>query len=120
MIKSMTGYGRGEASSVGRSASAEIRSVNHRYSEVSVRMHGRCNCAEDAVRQLIKSRVGRGKVDVSVYLVSTNEEDAIVTLNTSVAKQYFSGLRELQKSFDTTGEITIELLASMPDVPSNT
>ena len=116
MIKSMTGYGRGEAASEGRTASAEIRSVNHRYCEVSVRLHGRCGFAEDAVRSAVKSRAGRGKVDVSIYFVSTNEEDALVTLNTAVAKQYFSGLRSLQKAFDTTGEISLELLSSMPDV----
>ena len=116
MIKSMTGYGRGETSRAGRTASAEIRSVNHRYCEVSVRLHGRCGFAEDAVRQLTKSRAGRGKVDVAVYFSTTNEEDAAVTLNTAVAKQYFTGLRDLQKTFDTTGEISLELLASMPDV----
>jgi len=116
MIKSMTGYGRGEAASAGRTVSAEIRSVNHRYCEVSVRMHGRCGFAEDAIRQLVKSRAGRGKVDVSVYFTSINEEDALVTLNNAVAKQYFTGLRDLQKTYDTTGEISLELLASMPEV----
>jgi len=116
MIKSMTGYGRGEAISCGRTAVAEIKSVNHRYCEVSTRLPGRYGFAEDTVRQLVKSRVGRGKVDVQIGLTSTNEEDALVTLNSAAAKQYFSGLRELQNSFDTTGEITIELLASMPDV----
>jgi len=116
MIKSMTGFGRGEATQAGRTASAEIRSVNHRYCEVSVRLHGRCGFAEDDVRQLIKSRAGRGKVDVTIHFASTNEEDALVTLNNAVAKQYFTGLRELQKTFDTTGEISLELLASMPDV----
>jgi len=116
MIKSMTGYGRAEAVAEGRSVSVEIRSVNHRYSEVSVRLHGRCSFAEDAVRQLVKSRAGRGKIDVSIYFTSTNEEDALVTLNNAVAKQYFTGLRDLQKAFDTTGEISLELLASMPEV----
>ena len=116
MIKSMTGYGRAEAEAEGRSVSVEIRSVNHRYSEVSARLHGRCGFAEDAVRQLVKSRAGRGKIDVSIYFSSANEEDALVTLNNAVAKQYFTGLRDLQRTFDTTGEISLELLASMPDV----
>jgi len=112
----MTGYGRSEITMAGRTVSVEIRSVNHRYSEVSVRLHGRLGFAEDAVRHLVKSRAGRGKVDATIFFNSTNEEDALVTLNTAVAKQYFSGLRELQKTFDTTGEISLELLASMPDV----
>jgi len=116
MIKSMTGYGRGEASLCGRTASVEIRSVNHRYCEVSVRLAGRYVFAEDSVRQYVKRNAHRGKIDVNVSFTSSNEEDAIVSLNTAIAKQYFSGLRELQKSFDTTGDITIELLSSMPDV----
>ena len=116
MIKSMTGYGRGEVISGGRTAFAEIRSVNHRYCEVSVRIPARYGFAEDAVKQLVKKRAGRGKIDIVVGFSSTNEEDAPVALNTAAARQYFAGLRELQKTFDTTGEITIELLASMPDV----
>jgi len=116
MVKSMTGYGRCETTSGGRTVSVEIRSVNHRYCEVSVRLHGRCGFAEDAVRQLVKNRAGRGKVDVAVFFASSNEEDTLVTLNTAVAKQYFACLRDLQKFYDTTGEITLELLASMPEV----
>jgi uncharacterized protein (TIGR00255 family) len=116
MIKSMTGYGRGEAALGGRTASVEIKSVNHRYCEITVRIPGRYTFAEDAVKQLVKRRANRGKIDVSVGFISTNEEDALVSLNTAIARQYFLGLRDLQKAFDTTGEISIDLLASMPDV----
>jgi len=116
MIKSMTGYGRGEVSLCGRTASVEIRSVNHRYCEVGVRLSGRYIFAEDAVRHFVKRNAHRGKIDVNVSFTSSNEEDAMISLNTAIAKQYFSGLRELQKSFDTTGDITIDLLSSMPDV----
>lgn len=116
MIKSMTGYGQGDAGAGGRTATAEIKSVNHRYSEISVHMPGRFNYAEDSVRQLIKSSNNRGKIDVSVGFFSINEADNQITFNPAVAKQYYSGFRELQKSFDTTGDITLELLGSMPDV----
>ena len=116
MIKSMTGYGRGEATSDGRTASIEIKSVNHRYSEISVRVSNRYSFVEDEVKRLVKKNSSRGKIDVSIVFNSTNEEDALVSLNFAVAKQYFSGLRELQKEFDTTGDITIQLLSSMPDV----
>ena len=116
MIKSMTGYGRGEASADGRTVTAEIKSVNHRYCEVSVRLPSRYAFAEESIKSIVKHHAGRGKIDVVIGFASTNEEDASVVLNPAVAKQYFSNLRELQKTFDTTGEITIELLASMPDV----
>ena len=112
----MTGYGRGEMSQSGRIASVEIKSVNHRYCEVGVRLSGRYLFAEDSIRRLVKQRANRGKIDVTVNFSSTNEEDAVVSLNTAVAKQYFQGLRELQKSFDTTGDITIDLISSMPEV----
>lgn len=116
MIKSMTGYGRGEYTEGQRTASAEIRCVNHRYCEVAVKLPNKYAFAEDPVKQLVKRTVMRGKVDVTIGFSSTADEDALITLNTAVAKQYFANLRELQKNFDTTGEITIELLASMPDV----
>ena len=116
MIKSMTGYGRGEVSSNGRVASIEIKSVNHRYCEVGVRISGRYQFAEDAVRHLVKQRANRGKVDVSVNFTSNDEADAAISVNMAIVKQYYQGLRELQKSFDTTGDITIDLLSSMPEV----
>jgi len=115
MINSMTGYGRGEETSGGRVVLAEIRSVNHRYCEISLRLHGRCGFAEDAVRQLVKNSIGRGKIDVTISFTSTNDEDSLITLNSAIAKQYFANLRELQRTFDITGEITIDLLASLPD-----
>ena len=116
MIRSMTGYGQSEAVCGGRSAAVEIKSVNHRYCEISVRIPGRYSFVEEDIRKYVKNRAARGKIDVLISFTSANEEDALVTLNTAVAKQYFAGLRELQKTFDTTGDISIDLLASLPDV----
>jgi uncharacterized protein (TIGR00255 family) len=116
MIKSMTGFGRGEASDGTRTVTVEIRSVNHRYSEISVKMPRKYAFAEDAVKRSVRAGISRGKTDVSVNLFSDAEEDAAIAVNAPAAKQYFKGLRDLQKSFDVTGEISLELLAGMPDI----
>jgi len=116
MIKSMTGYGRGERTDGLRVATAEIRAVNHRYCEVSVKIPGRYGFAEDAVRSAVRKSAMRGKIDVLVMFASAEESDALVQLNAATAKQYFMSLRELQRQFDVTGDISLEMLAMMPDV----
>ncbi|MDR0596234.1 MAG: YicC family protein [Clostridiales Family XIII bacterium] len=116
MIRSMTGFGRGESSDGVRTAQAEIRSVNHRYGEISVKLPRRYAFAEDAARRVAKAGISRGKADISVSLFSEADEDAAVAVNTPLVTQYFKGLRDLQKSYDVTGDITLELLAGMPDV----
>jgi uncharacterized protein (TIGR00255 family) len=112
----MTGFGRSEESDGVRTLSAEIRSVNHRYSEISVRLPRRYAFAEDSVKKMVRERIARGKTDVYLSVVSEAEEDAAVLVNLAAARQYFKGFRRLQKELDLSGNITIELLASMPDV----
>lgn len=116
MIKSMTGFGRGEYSDGKRQINVEIKSVNHRYSEVYVRIPRRYGFAEEPIKNRIKKTIKRGKIDVSVTTENLTEEDLAVKLNVPAAKQYFSNLREIQKEFDVQGDITLEMLASMPDV----
>jgi uncharacterized protein (TIGR00255 family) len=116
MIRSMTGFGRGEASDGARTASVEIRSVNHRYGEISVKLPRRYAFAEDAVKRAARMGISRGKTDISVSITSVAEEDVSVAVNEAAAKQYFRCLRDLQKSFDVSGDISLELLAGMPDV----
>ena len=116
MIKSMTGFGRGESSDGDRTVSMEIRSVNHRYSEIGVRISRRYSFAEDAVKKLVRERISRGKTDVSANVVCETEEDAAVAVNLAAARQYFKGFRQLQNELDVSGEITLEMLSAMPDV----
>jgi uncharacterized protein (TIGR00255 family) len=116
MVKSMTGFGRGAFSDGVRQASAEIRSVNHRYGEISVRLPRGYAFAEDAVKRSVRAGFSRGKADITVTITSSAEEDSAVYVNEPVAKQYFKALRDLQKSFDVAGEISLSLLAEMPDV----
>lgn len=116
MIKSMTGFGRGEYTDEKRHINIEIKSVNHRYNEIYVRIPRRYGFAEEPIKNKIKESIKRGKIDVSVTTESISEDDLAVKLNVPAAKQYFSNLREIQKEFDVQGDITLEMLSSMPDV----
>lgn len=116
MIKSMTGFGRSEYNDGKRSIIVEIKSVNHRYSDITVKMPRRYSFAEDKIKNAVKEKIKRGKVDVSIMVENLTENDVNIKLNTMAAKQYYDNLKELQQSFDVTGEITLQFLATMPDV----
>ena len=125
MIKSMTGFGRGENSDEKRNVICEIRSVNHRYCDINVRMPRRYSFAEEKVKSLIKETVNRGKLDVSIVVENITENDVNIKLNTMVAKQYYESLRELKQELEAMDkshgvldddEITLEYIASLPDV----
>ena len=116
MIKSMTGFGRGEYSDGKRSITAEIKTVNHRYSDINVKMPKRYSFAEERVKAIARSRIKRGKAEVSIIVENLTEEDMTVKLNAAVAGQYISNLRELQSMYDIDGKIDIALIASLPDV----
>ena len=116
MIKSMTGFGRSEYSDGKRNIVCEIRSVNHRYSDITVKMPRRYSFAEDKIKQTVKEKLSRGKVDVSINVENITENDVTVRLNQLAAKQYFDNLTELKNQFGLAGEIDLKLLATMPDV----
>ena len=116
MLKSMTGYGRREAVTEGKKILVEIKSVNHRYSDISIKMPRRYGFAEDKVKNAVKERIRRGKVDVSIMVENITENDVNIKLNTMIAKQYYENLLELRKEFSVEGDITLQFLAGLPDV----
>ncbi|MCI8348285.1 MAG: YicC family protein [Firmicutes bacterium] len=116
MIKSMTGFGRGEYTDGKRNITVEIKSVNHRYSDISIKMPRRYSFAEDKVKSAVKEKLRRGKVDVSIMVENITENDINIKLNEPIAKQYYENLKMLQSNFDLCGEISLRLLATMPDV----
>ena len=116
MIKSMTGFGRGEFTDGKRNVTAEIRTVNHRYADITVKMPKRYSFAEEAVKNIVKQKIRRGKAEVSIIMENLSEADVTVRLNTPVAEQYLQNLKQLQEEFGLAGEIDIRLLSSMPDV----
>ena len=100
MIKSMTGFGRGEYTDGKRSIIAEIKSVNHRYSDITVKMPRRYTFAEDKIKNAVKDKIRRGKVDVSIIVENITENDVNIKLNSMLAKQYYDNLTELRGEFD--------------------
>lgn len=116
MVKSMTGFGRGEYTDGKRNVTAEIRTVNHRYADITVKMPKRYSFAEETVKSLVKEKIRRGKAEVSIIFENLTETDVTVRLNTPVAEQYLRNLKELQETYGLAGEIDVKLIASMPDV----
>ena len=116
MIHSMTGFGRSEYSDDKRNITVEIRSVNHRYLDLTVKMSRRYSFCEEKIKQAVKERISRGKVEVSVMVENISEGDTAVNLNKPVARQFYDSLTELKEDFGLKGDIDLRLLSSMPDV----
>ncbi|MDE6108256.1 MAG: YicC family protein [Oscillospiraceae bacterium] len=95
MVRSMTGYGRGEATGMGVTVTVELRSVNNRYLDATVKMPRAYLFVEDALKEQLQNQVGRGKVDVFVNVVHLGGDDTVVTVNEALAKSYIDALRRL-------------------------
>ena len=85
MVKSMTGYGRGEVAGEGLTVTVELRAVNNRYLDCTIKMPRTYLFAEDALKERIQARVGRGKLDVYVNVAHTAGDDMTVTVNEALA-----------------------------------
>jgi uncharacterized protein (TIGR00255 family) len=119
LIKSMTGYGRGEADQNGRKITVEVRSVNNRYLDCSVKLPRAYLFAEDAVKTRVGQTISRGKVDVFVNIVQTQGEAVSVTVNESLARSYVAALRRLSELSGGPADRTdwsVTDLARFPDV----
>lgn len=117
MVKSMTGFGRAEYSDGKRSITAEIKSVNHRYSDITVKMPRRYAFAEEPLRAIVKKTAQRGRIDLCIQLAGEGAEDTAIYLNLELARSYYQKLQEL-KAFigDIPGEADLRMLALMPEV----
>ncbi|MDR1002364.1 MAG: YicC family protein [Oscillospiraceae bacterium] len=116
MIRSMTGYGRHQAVVDGLDITAEIKSVNHRYFEFSIRTSRGYSFAEDKIKSYIQSRVSRGKIDMYVSIVSANELESEVTLNQSLAAGYISALKSAAETYNLRDDITASVLSNYSDI----
>ncbi len=116
MIYSMTGFGRGEAGDEDRKITVELKSVNHRYLDINVKMPRNLIFFETAVRQVIKGRIHRGKVDVFVSYENISESDLSVRYNREIAAAYLSRLREMAEDFSLDDDIRVSTLSRYPEV----
>lgn len=116
MIKSMTGYGRARKTLNKRDITVEVRSVNNRYLDCTVKMPRMYTFAEDALKQCVQKAISRGKVDVFVTVDASAADVAKVTVNRELAAGYAEALRELSEVCGTESHITPEQLSRFPDV----
>ena len=116
LIKSMTGYGRAVETVNGREFTVELRSVNNRYLDCSVRLPRLLSFAEDAVKQAVKQSVSRGKVDVFISVRSEGGEETKVSLNSSVLEGYLSAMRQMVSEYGVTDDISVSTLSRLPEI----
>jgi uncharacterized protein (TIGR00255 family) len=115
MIKSMTGFGRGEASQNNITFSVDIKTVNHRYSDISVRMPRMVTALEEKVREYVGTKLSRGKIDIYINYDSFGQ-DTKVKLDTNLAAAYVDSLNTLKEQFSIKDEISLSLLTRFSDI----
>ncbi len=116
MLKSMTGFGRGEGETALGKIAVECRSINHRYCDINLKLPKRFNPLEARIKEVVRSEVARGRVDVSIKLDATGEAKVQLEVDVALAEQYYRALQLLKEKFGIEGEITLELLAGAKDL----
>jgi len=116
MIRSMTGYGSSDLERDGQRLSAEIRSVNHRFCEVSVRAPKLVGLFEDQVRQLIADRFSRGKFNLTITWSGAGDSGEVLKVNEIVTDRYVSLLEQLRQRYRLESGLDVRTLAALPDV----
>ena len=115
MIKSMTGFGRGESLSPSREITVEIRSVNHRYFEFSSRLPRTCGYLEEKLKPFVQEHVSRGKVELSVQLKTLNASDSELVVNQAVIDNYITTLRQIAKKLRLKDDLSASTLLRIND-----
>ena len=116
MVKSMTGYGRARQTLRGRDITVEVRSVNNRYLDCTVKVPRTYIFAEDAVKSRVQKAVSRGKVDVFITIDATAADETVVAVNEPLARGYYEALTKIRDMFSLECELTAAVLAKFPDV----
>ena len=116
LVKSMTGYGRCVETVNGREFTVEVRSVNNRYLDCTVKLPRSLTFAEETVKQAVKAAISRGKVDVYITVRSEGGMEAKVTLNTAMVEGYLSAMKQMVTDYGVTDDISVSLLSRMNDV----
>lgn len=116
MIKSMTGFGRGEQEEHGRSFAVEIKTINHRYNDVTIKLPRQLSYLEDSIRKYILQYISRGKIDVYIAQDRFSEEDVHVSIDDALAGAYIKALGELRDRFNLEDDITVSMVSRFPDI----
>jgi len=116
MLKSMTGYGRAEGETTLGKVAVESRSVNHRYCDINIKLPKRLTLFENRIKEIIRSQVSRGRIDVSFRLDNLGEEKVQLSVDLDLAEQYYRALHDLKERLRLKDEITLNLLSEAKDV----
>lgn len=115
-MKSMTGFGRASLESNGKNYIIEIKTVNNKYSDITVKSPKRLSFMEDKIRKQITNRITRGKVEVSVSFFDFSNKSKNVVLNKEIAKEYIKQLREIADENNLSENISVVEIAKLPDI----
>ena len=116
MIKSMTGFGRCEIAENNRKFTVEMKSVNHRYLDVNIKMPKKLNFFESAIRAELKNYISRGKVDVFIAYEDLTEENTSIRYNKQVAAEYLKYLKDMAEEFGLENDVRVSTLSRYPEV----
>lgn len=116
MIRSMTGFGRGESRGDGKDFSVEIKTVNHRYSDIFIKMPRQISYLEDKIRSTISKELSRGKIDVYVSFEDYSEDSKSVLIDEPLARAYIKAVELLKNEYSLKDDISVSLIAKFPDV----
>ena len=116
MVKSMTGYGRAVETVNGREFTVELRSVNNRYLDCTVKLPRSLSFAEETVKQAVKNTISRGKVDVYISVRAEGAADVKVSLNASMVAGYLAAMKQMSQEYDIRDDISVSLISRMPEV----
>ena len=116
MIKSMTGFGKNNLVINDRNYQVEIRSVNHRYLDINIKMPRQLTYLEEIIKKAISTKIKRGKIDVSISFENNSTEGRNVKINTEIAKMYIEQLRKLAEEENILSDIQVTEITKLPDV----
>ncbi|MFA5535719.1 MAG: YicC/YloC family endoribonuclease [Bacillota bacterium] len=112
----MTGYGRGQGQAQGKQFNVEMKSVNHRFLEISIRLPRQFNLFEERIKELIKEKVDRGRVDVYLNVEDIEESNKVVKVDKGLAIAYYDSLRELSETLQISLDISLFEISQLPNV----
>ena len=116
MVRSMTGFGRFELNEDGRKLTVEMKSVNHRYCEIGIRLPKKLNFFETAIRNIVKKYASRGKIDMYLYYEEESDSTESVRYNRAIAEEYIRYMKQMSEEFGLSSDISVTSLARMQDV----
>ncbi len=116
MTRSMTGYGKGENEAFDRRFTVEIKSVNHRYNDITIKLPRFMNYLEDKIRKTLTQKILRGKTDVYITFETFSQDDVSIKFNENLAKAYLEKLDYIENQYGITSQNKLDLVARFPEI----